>query len=91
VPPLSAVVTEYRCHALSCPGCGTLTRAKLPPEVRSAFGERLSALGWLLVGKYRLFKRLVQHALSDMLGVQLSVGNECGACSGGYSCRRVRA
>jgi transposase len=75
VPPLSAVVTEYRCHALSCPGCGTLTRAQVPAEVRSVFGERLCALGSLLVGKYRLSKRLVQHALSDMLGVQLSLGS----------------
>jgi len=26
VPPLSAIVTEYRCHALKCPGCGVVTR-----------------------------------------------------------------
>lgn len=75
VPPLSAVVTEYRCHELKCPECGTLTRAKLPAEAQSVFGERLSALCSLLVGKYRLSKRLVQEALSDMLGVELSLGS----------------
>jgi transposase len=75
VPPLSAIVTEYRCHALECRACGTVTRAAVPAHARSAFGERLGALGSLLVGKYRLSKRLVKEALSDMLGVELSVGS----------------
>lgn len=75
VPPLSAVVTEYRCHELECPECGTRTRAEVPAEARSAFGERLCALSSLLVGKYRLSKRLVQAALSDMLGVEVSLGS----------------
>jgi transposase len=35
----------------------------------------LGALASLLVGKYRLSKRLVKDALSDMLGVELSVGS----------------
>ncbi|OJH37485.1 transposase, partial [Cystobacter ferrugineus] len=38
------------------------------------FGERLSAMVGLLVGKYRLSKRLVRDALSDLLGVKLSLG-----------------
>jgi transposase len=75
VPPLSAVVTEYRCHELKCPGCGVLTRAQVPAEAQRVFGERLCALSSLLVGKYRLSKRLVQEALSDMLGVELSLGS----------------
>jgi transposase len=75
VPPLSAVVTEYRSHALECPACGTLTRQPVPAYARSAFGDRLGALASLMVGKYRLSKRLVQHALSDMLGVGVSVGS----------------
>ena len=75
VPPLSALVTEYRCHALKCPDCGVVTRGEVPAHARSAFGDRLAALASLLVGKYRLSKRLVKHALSDMLGVELSVGS----------------
>ncbi|MFB1485402.1 IS66 family transposase [Corallococcus sp. RDP092CA] len=75
VPPLSAVVTEYRSHALECAACGTLTRQPVPAHARSAFGDRLGALASLLVGKYRLSKRLVKDALSDMLGVDLSVGS----------------
>ncbi|WP_426731098.1 IS66 family transposase [Myxococcus faecalis] len=75
VPPLSAVVTEYRCHALKCPDCGVVTREEVPAHARSAFGDRLAALASLLVGKYRLSKRLVQDALSDVLGVELSLGS----------------
>ena len=75
VPPLSAVVTEYRCHALRCTGCGAVTRGEVPAHARSVFGDRLTALASLLVGKYRLSKRLVKDALSDVVGVELSVGS----------------
>lgn len=68
LPPVAAVVTEYRCHQLECAGCGSATRAALPPEVMSAFGERLAAVASVLVGKYRLSKRLVRDALSDLVG-----------------------
>lgn len=75
VPPLSAIVTEYRSHALKCGACGTVTREQVPAHASSAFGDRLGALASLLVGKYRLSKRLVKDALSDMVGVRLSVGS----------------
>jgi transposase len=73
--PVKARVTEYRCHQLECQRCGGLTRADVPPEARSAFGERLGASMSLLVGKYRLSKRLVCEVLSDMGGVRVSVGS----------------
>ncbi|WAM25157.1 IS66 family transposase [Myxococcus sp. NMCA1] len=75
VPPLSAIVTEYRSHALECRACGTVTRQPVPAYASSAFGDRLGALASLLVGKYRLSKRLVKDALSDMVGVEVSVGS----------------
>lgn len=75
MPPLSAIVTEERSHALECGACGTVTRQRVPAHARSAFGERLGVLASLLVGKYRLSKRLVKDALSDMVGVDLAVGS----------------
>jgi transposase len=48
---------------------------EVPAHARNVFGDRLAALASLLVGKYRLSKRLVKGALSDMLGVELSVGS----------------
>ena len=47
----------------------------MPPEARSAFGERLSASMSLLIGKYRLSKRLVEEVLADLGSVQVSVGS----------------
>jgi transposase len=73
--PVKARVTEYWCHQLECQWCGSLTRADVPPQARSAFGERLGASMSLLVGKYRLSKRLVCDVLSDMAGVRVSVGS----------------
>jgi len=73
LPPFKPMVTEYRCHALTCK-CGVTTRAALPEEAAHVFGERLTATIGLLSGKYRLSKRLVQSALSDLLGVVLALG-----------------
>jgi len=33
IPPVKVEVTEYRLHAITCPTCGTTTRAKLPKGV----------------------------------------------------------
>ena len=52
-----------------------VTRGEVPAHARSVFGDRLAAVASLLVGKYRLSKRLVKDALCDMLGVELSVGS----------------
>jgi transposase len=73
--PVKTVVTEYRSHRLECAMCGSLTRAEVPRQARSAFGERLGASMSLLVGKYRLSKRLVCEVLSDIGGVHVSVGS----------------
>lgn len=73
VPPIAPLVTEFRCHALTCT-CGVTTRGELPAEAMHVFGERLTAIIGLLSGKYRLSKRLVQSALSDLLNVDLALG-----------------
>ena len=73
--PVKTGVTEYRSHRLECAACGGLTRAEVPHEARSAFGERLAASMSLLVGKYRLSKRLVEEVLADLGSVQVSVGS----------------
>ena len=73
VPPIMPHVTEYRCHQLWC-ACGEGTRACLPKEASSLVGDRLGALMGLLMGQYRLSKRMVQSMLSDVLGVELSLG-----------------
>lgn len=74
IPPLQADITEFRCHELECGDCGARTRARLPPEAKSLVGDRLGALICLMMGQYRLSKRMVQDLLSDLLGVELSLG-----------------
>lgn len=46
----------------------------LPLEATSLVGDRLGGLICLLMGQYRLSKRMVQLLLSDVLGVTLSLG-----------------
>ena len=51
LPEIRPEVIEYRLHRLTCPGCGSATRAKLPGDVpRGAFGPRLQAWAGLLRG-----------------------------------------
>ena len=75
LPALKADVTEHRFHSLGCT-CGTVTRAQTPPELRHGdFGPNLCALVSLLSGGSRMSKRNIQRLLSDVLGIELSLGS----------------
>lgn len=51
VPPVKPLVTEYQLHRLSCPACGTATRADVPPGVPTGgFGPRVQAMVALCTG-----------------------------------------
>jgi len=76
LPPIRPCTTEHRRHAVTCPDCGYVTRAaydkkKIPA---SPFGPRLMALIALLTGIYHLSRRKAKDLLSDVLGVQISLG-----------------
>jgi transposase len=76
LPPLRAVVTEYRLAARCCPGCGVVTRAARPPAVGGGhFGPRLQAVAALLVGRYRLSRREAVQAVAELGAVELSLGS----------------
>ena len=80
---LKPEMTEYRCHGRECRGCGAVTYTALPPEVEgNVFGERLTAVVAVLAGRYRLSKRLIQSALSDLLSIHISVGASEGRANG---------
>jgi transposase len=75
LPPVRAVVSEYRLHALTCRACGHRTRARLPAGVpSSAFGARLQATVALLTGVYRISRRNARQLLADAFNVQISTG-----------------
>jgi len=76
VPPIRPHTTEHRRHAVPCPHCSYVTRAaydenKIPS---SPFGPRLMALMAMLTGVYHLSRRKAQQLLSDVVGVEVSLG-----------------
>jgi hypothetical protein len=75
LPPIQALVMEYRLHELTCAACGTKTRAPLPAGVAaSGNGERLSAVVGLLSGVYRQSHAQVQCLMKEVFGITLSYG-----------------
>ncbi|HJW76262.1 MAG TPA: IS66 family transposase [Thermoleophilia bacterium] len=74
VPRPKPEVTEFQCFSSECEDCGAITEAALPAEAVPVFGAHLTALAGALVVQYRLSKRLAQRLLSDVLGVDLSLG-----------------
>lgn len=78
IPEISARVTEYRFHSLSCASCGVVTGAEWPAEIpRGAFGPRLQAMVSTCSGAFHLSKRNTQELLRDFFGVQLALGTIC--------------
>lgn len=75
IPPVRPEVDEDRLHRLTCSCCGATTRADLPPGVPSGpFGPRLRAILALFAGSYRLAKRPIQQLVSDLFGLDVSLG-----------------
>lgn len=75
--PLAVHITEYRRHAVRCPGCGYRTRAAFDAAVipRLAFGPRLMAVVAMLTGVYHLSRRETVRLLRELLGVRISLGS----------------
>ncbi len=77
-------VTEYRCHRVCCPDCGTETTAKLPEGMpKGGFGPRLSALVTLLVGRFRITRREVVEFCREVFSFSISVGAVARICRTG--------
>ena len=79
VPPIEPITDEYRQHTLCCAQCGEKTVGKLPVGVPTgAFGPSVVAVVAVLMGAYRLSKRLVPELLHDLCGLRMSVGAAVG-------------
>jgi len=76
IPLLAAAIVEHLLHAMRCPKCRKVTRAKLPDGTTwSPFGPGLQATVALLTGRYRLSRRETEEFLQDILGIKLSLGS----------------
>jgi len=76
LPEIKPVVIETRQYAVTCPGCGTLQRGKLPEGLEAGryFGPRLEATVTHLHHEHHIgFKRLLQIC-EEMFGLTLSPG-----------------
>lgn len=74
--PIAPWITEFRRHEVQCAGCGYSTRAdydatKIPS---SPFGPRLTTVVAMLTGVYHLSRRRAQQLLSEVFGIQISLG-----------------
>jgi transposase len=77
LPPVTPVITEYRRHRLTCPGCGVTTCGALPAGVSGQDGPRLRAACALLTGAFRLSKAKAARLLADLFGVPLGPAQVC--------------
>jgi len=76
IPLVKPVVKEDRFHRLTCERCGTTTRVWDEQIINgSRYGERVVAHVGALSGQYRQSHRMVQDLLSDLFGIELSIGS----------------
>jgi transposase len=73
IPTVVARVTEHRGYGVRCPHCAVLVPAPDLPD--GAFGPRVTALGSVLHGRYRLSMRETAGVLADLFGVPIGVGS----------------
>jgi len=74
LPKVEPFFDEYQLHAIGC-RCGHVTRGKLPVGVPAGcFGPGIVAVVALLIGVFRLSKRMVPDLMADLFGLRMSVG-----------------
>ncbi len=73
IPAVVAHVTEHRGYGVRCPHCAVLVPAPDLPD--GAFGPRVTALGSVLHGRFRLSMRETAGVLDDLFGVPIGVGS----------------
>jgi transposase len=75
LPPRPVEVTEYQAHGRTCRGCGTLTWAKIPDQVRAhCYGPQLTALVSYLSGSPHVSKRGIEELIETVVGLPISLG-----------------
>src|SRR5439155_8329225 len=78
VPPIAPQIVEHRGERVRCPHCGVLVPAPDLPE--GAFGPRLTAIGSVLHGRFRLSMRETTEVFADLFSVPLGPGSVSTLC-----------
>lgn len=76
IPDIKPDITEYKLRCVEC-ACGTVTWADVPPQARSGFGPRFTALMAYLTAMHRVTRRGCQELARTLLGVDISLGSVC--------------
>lgn len=75
VPPIVSVVTEYQGQACTCPACGEVTRAVIPPEIRAhSVGPRLTGILSYLSGCHGMSQRAVEEIAEAIFAAPVALG-----------------
>src|ERR1700693_2053797 len=75
LPRQPVQITEYQGCARTCSGCGEVTHAALPAEIKAySIGPRLAAGLAYLTGVCHLSKRAVEEGVETLFGVPLALG-----------------
>lgn len=78
IPPILPEVIEHRGYRVRCPHCAALVP---PPDLpEGAFGPRLTAIGSVLHGRFRLSMRETTEVFADLFGVPLGSGSVSPLC-----------
>lgn len=76
MPPVRPVVTEYRRHTLTCPGCGAATLADWPAAMPAgSFGPRIAATVAYLTGRCGVSQRDTQELLLTLYQIAVGLGS----------------
>ena len=74
LPVLKAHVIEWLRHRVTCPSCRHKTWASIKPIPATPFGPRVEAVIGLVTGVYNLSRRAGVSLMSDLLGIDISLG-----------------
>jgi transposase len=74
LPEIEMQVTHLILHRGRCPQCGRMSKALIPPDQRSGFGPRLSALIAEMAGNQGDSRSLIQNFCQSVLGITISLG-----------------
>src|SRR5450755_1783163 len=76
LPVLAAVITEHQGHARTCPCCGCVNRAQIPPEIRAhVIGPRLAAAMSYFASRHHVGRRGVEEIVETVFEVPTSLGS----------------
>ena len=74
LPEIQMIVQHHRLHRGTCAHCGKTVKAHVPPQQRTGFGPRFSALIMQSCGIHGDSRRATQEFVHSVLGVPISQG-----------------